>query len=84
VPSAAVGISLVAAHYADRPEANGGVGADGRLVVRGRVDDQPVVAQVAHQVEGERADGVAYSPTSLALWHRYVERRRDHRNDPIR
>ncbi len=63
MPSGAVGVALVATHDPDRTKSDRRVAADGCLVVRGRVDHEPVVALGVDQVACERGDGI---PTCAA------------------
>ena len=66
----AVRAALVGAHHADRAEADSGVAADGPVVVRRRVDRQPVVAALRSdgptvllvvEIGGEVAGGIQYN-----------------------
>src|SRR5207247_2264551 len=56
VVEAAVPAALVLPHDADGPEADLLVAADRARVVRGGVDDQPVVAAVLEEVAREQPD----------------------------
>jgi hypothetical protein len=64
---AAVGISLVAAHDADRSEPHASVGADRLLVVGGRVDGEAVMAALLEQVAGQGPDRVGAEPAALPV-----------------
>ena len=65
MPAAAVGVALVEAHGADRLEAGLRVAADRRRVVGGRVDRDPVMAQLADQVPNDSADGLRTDSAAL-------------------
>ena len=54
----AVGHALVGTHHSDRAEPDLAIGRDGRTVVGGRVDGQPVMAPTVDEVPGEHPDGV--------------------------
>ena len=65
MPPGPVGVALVAAQDPDRAEAHRRIATDDRLVVGRRVDHQPVVALVVHQLAGQRCDGVTADTASV-------------------
>jgi conjugative relaxase-like TrwC/TraI family protein len=71
VPSAAVGIALVLAHHADRPEADLLVCPDRGGVVGGGVDRDAVMPTLVDQVVNDASDRLASQPA--AVQHRIEE-----------